>query len=620
MVRPGVLRRLGSMVVVLTVAIGVAAWARSAVAAPPSAGAAQDAGWLLDEVKLLAAPGMAGRAAGTPGADRAARHIAQRFQEAGLRPGGEDGYFQWFDVVTGVHLGEPNRLQLRRGALTADYAAGEAFMPFRFSASGRARGEVLFAGYGITAPELHYDDYEGIDARGKVVLVLTHEARERDPASPFRKPEAFHHTELREKVINAREHGAVAVIVVNDEWHHQGEPDVLTPLRGSGSAESGILAVHASQRVAAALLAGAGSTLVELQQQIDAALAPRSRPLPGTTVELELTLARERGRTANVVGILPGRDPRLRQEAVVIGAHYDHLGIGSESSLALDRIGEIHPGADDNASGTSAVLALARAFATEGGARRTLVFVTFSGEEIGLLGSAHYVKSPPLPLARTVAMLNLDSVGRMRGNRLYIMGVDSAREFRSLVAQVGAEMRLDLQLTGAAIGRSDHTSFFLADRPVLFFFTGPHADYHRPSDTWEKVNAEGLRRVAEAAHRVAARIADQEAAPTFVKAEGRAAGPPHEHGGYGPYFGAVPDFAESPIPGVRLGGVRPASPADKAGLRAGDVIVRFDGVAVRSLEDLAFALRSRRAGDSVEIRYLRDGAEHAAQATLEERR
>jgi hypothetical protein len=563
---------------------------------------------------------MGGRAAGTAGADRAARHIAERFREAGLKPGGEDRYFQWFEVVTGVRLGEPNLLRVRRGALTADYAPGEAFVPFRFSESGRAAGEAVFAGYGISAPDLHYDDYAGIDATGKIVLILTHEPRERDPASPFRKPEAFHYTELREKVINARQHGAAAVIVLNDEWHHQGEPDVLTPLRGSGSAESGILAVHASRRIAAALLADAGSTLAQLQQEIDEAFAPRSQMLPSMMVELEVTLARERGRTANVVGILPGRDPRLRDEAVVIGAHYDHLGIGSESSLALDRIGEIHPGADDNASGTAAVLGLARAFADAGGARRTLVFVAFSGEEIGLLGSAHYVKSPPIPLARTVAMLNLDSVGRMRDNRLYVMGVDSAREFRSLLGQVGADMALDLQLSGDAIGRSDHTSFFLADRPVLFFFTGPHADYHRPSDTGEKINAEGLRRVAETARRVAARIADQDGAPNFVKAEGRPSGPPRERGGYGPYLGSVPDFSESPVPGARLGGVRPGSPADKAGLRAGDVIVWFDGVTVRSLDDLAFALRSRRAGDRVEIRYLRDGTEHAAQATLEQRR
>jgi hypothetical protein len=581
-----------------------------------------DAGWLLAEIRTLTAPEAAGRAAGTPGADAAARHIAQRFKEAGLRPGGDDGYFQWFEVVTGVRLGSPNRLRARRGDRVTDYPTGEAFVPFRFSGSGRAEGEVIFAGYGITAPDLGYDDYAGLDAAGKVVLVLTHEPRERDASSPFRRPEAFHYTELRHKVINAREHGARAVIVVTDPLHGGEAPEALTPLRGSGAAEWGILAVHASRRVASDLLAGSGVSLEQLARQIDASLAPRSRPLAGVVVEVEVSLVRERGQTANVIGILPGREPRSREEAVVIGAHYDHLGIGDESSLAPDRVGEIHPGADDNASGTAALLALARAFAGAGGAARTLVFAAFSGEELGLLGSTHYVRRPAVPIQQTVAMLNLDSVGRMREDRLHVMGVDSARELRALVQEVGAGLGLALQLSGDAVGPSDHTAFFGRERPVLFFYTGPHADYHRPTDTWEKINAEGLRRVTVAVYRIARRLADQATAPTFVKTDVRSAAPARDRlgGGYGAYFGSVPDFSESRQPGVRLGGVRPGSPADRAGLRAGDIIVHFAGVGVKSLDDLVFALRSRRAGEVVEVRYLRDGVERAVRATLEERR
>ncbi len=283
------------------------------------------------------------------------------------------------------------------------------------------------------------------------------------------------------------------------------------------------------------------------------------------------------------------------------------------------RIGEIHPGADDNASGTAAVMALARAFARTGGARRTLVFAAFGGEELGLLGSTRYVTSPPIPLDRTVAMLNLDSVGRMQGNRLHIMGVDSARELRTLVSELGGELGLELHLTGDAFGPSDHTAFYTRERPVLFFFTGTHSDYHRPSDTWEKINAEGLRRVTLVAYRVGTRLADQETRLTFVKPE-PAPSRGRGGGGYGPYFGSIPDFSESPVPGVRLGGVRPGSPADKGGLKGGDIIVKFAGVAVRNLDDLTFALRTRRAGDTVEVIYLRDGVERAVRATLEERR
>jgi hypothetical protein len=565
---------------------------------------------------------MGGRAAGTAGADRAAQHIAQVFREAGLRPGGEDGYFQWFEVVTGVRLGELNRLRVRRGDQVVEHAAGEAFLPFRFSASGRAEGEVFFVGYGITAPGIGYDDYARVDVTDKIVLVMTHEPRERDAGSPFRRPEAFHYTELRHKVINAREHGAKAVLIVTDEVNHRDDPDTLTPLRGSGAAEWGIMAVHISRRVAASLLAGSGTTLAQLQQEIDAGLEPRSRALPGSRIELEVNLVRERGRTANVIGILPGWDARLRDEAIVIGGHYDHLGIGSESSLAPDRIGEVHPGADDNASGTATVLALARAFAGAGGTRRTLVFAAFAAEELGLIGSTHYVKSPPIPIEHTVAMLNLDSVGRMQDDRLYVMGVDSAREFRALLETIGTDLRLDLRLTGDAVGPSDHTAFFARDRPVLFFFTGPHGDYHRPSDTWETINAEGLRRVAAAVHGIAFRLANQDNRLTFVKPEAGPVLPSRDRagGGYGPYFGSVPDFSESSVPGMRLGGVRPGSPAGKAGLKAGDIIVKFAGMTVRNLDDLVFALRSRRPGDVVEVVYLRDGIERVAQATLEERR
>jgi hypothetical protein len=287
--------RWASVIILLAAAVGGGACAGPAVPNPaaPATDAALDAGWLLAEVRALTVEEMAGRAAGTPGADRAARHIARVFSEAGLRPGGEDGYFQWLEVITGVRLGEPTRLRVRRGDLLLDYAVGESFIPFRFSESGRVEGEVVFAGYGITAPDLSYDDYAHLNVTGKIVLVLTHEPRERDQASPFRKPEAFHYTELRHKVINAREHGARAIIIVTDELGHAGEPERLTPIRGSGGAQWGIVAVHASRRVAGALLTGSGTTLARLQREIDERLEPRSRPLPGGTVDLEIGRVRQ---------------------------------------------------------------------------------------------------------------------------------------------------------------------------------------------------------------------------------------------------------------------------------------------------------------------------------------
>jgi hypothetical protein len=559
---------------------------------------------------------MDGRAAGTPGADRAAAYLAAEFQRLGLRPAGDaGGFFQRFEVLTGVRLADATIEVTAAGGAPRAFADGTDFLPFTFSMDGDVTTEAAFAGYGITAPPVGYDDYAGLDVRGKVVLVMTGEPRETDSRGPFRPAEHFHYTELRHKVLNAREHGAAAVIVVENP----GRGDRLAALRGT-TPSWGIVAISARREVADAVLTPAGLDLTGLRDRIERAGAPASHLLPGVRVRVRSTLLRDRCATANVVGIWPGSDPALDAEAVVVGAHYDHLGRGSPFSLAPDRGDAIHPGADDNASGTAALLGLAETLTRSGAGRRSVVFVAFAAEELGLLGSTHYVGQPAVALERTVTMVNLDSVGRLRDGRLHVMGVDTGQGLRALVEQAGQGLPAPLALRGAGVGSSDHTAFLNRGRPVVFFFTGPHADYHRPSDTWDRIDADGLRTVTMVAYRVVRALADREDRPAFVRVPG---GPPRAGTGatgYGPYFGAVPDFGESPQPGVRLGGVRPGSPADRAGLQAGDVIVRFAGVTVRTLDDLAFALRSRRADETIEVTYVRDGRERAAQAVLEERR
>ena len=560
---------------------------------------------------------MDGRGAGTPGADRAAAYLVAEFRRLGLRPAGDaGGYLQRFEVLTGVRLAPGAAIEVAApGAPLRTFAGGSDFLPFTFSADGDVTGDVAFAGYGITAAPLGYDDYAGLDVRGKVVVVMTGEPRETDPGGPFRPAEHFHYTELRHKVLNAREHGAAAVVVVENP----GRGDRLAALRGT-TPSWGIVALSARREIADAVLGSGGLDLATLRAQIDRTGAPVSRVLPGVRARVRSALLRDRGATANVVGILPGTDSTLAAEAVVLGAHYDHLGRGSPFSLAPERGDAIHPGADDNASGTAALLGIAETLTRSGAPRRSVVVVAFSGEELGLLGSTHYVGQPAVPLDRTVAMVNLDSVGRLRDGRLHVMGVDTGQGLRALVEQAGQGVPAPMVLRGDGVGPSDHTAFLNRERPVVFFFTGAHADYHRPSDTWDKIDADGLRTVTTVAYRLVRALADRDDRPAFVRVPG---GPPRAGAGaagYGPYFGAVPDFGDAPHPGVRLGGVRPDSPADRAGLRAGDVIVRFAGVAVRTLDDLVFALRSRRPGDAVEVSYLRDGTERAVQTTLEERR
>ncbi|MBX3145375.1 MAG: M28 family peptidase [Gemmatimonadales bacterium] len=315
-------------------------------------------------------------------------------------------------------------------------------------------------------------------------------------------------------------------------------------------------------------------------------------------------------RAANVVALVPGTDPELQNEYVVVGAHYDHLGDGHANSLGTP--GEIHNGADDNASGTAALLDIARRFAAAP-AKRTVVLVAFSGEEFGLLGSAAYVRSAPVSMERTVAMVNLDMVGRLRNDRLLVFGSETATEFPAMLDSLNGTHRFDLHYSGDGFGRSDQQSFYLARKPVLHMFTDLHEDYHRPSDDWDKINLPGLVRVAAYTTDVVRAIADRRTPLTFVMGappahSGAAAAP--VSAGYGAYLGSIPDMG-SGGPGVRLSGVRPGSPADQAGLAEGDVLLRIGDFEIADLQAMTDALRSYKPGESAVVRYRRGADERS---------
>jgi hypothetical protein len=319
----------------------------------------------------------------------------------------------------------------------------------------------------------------------------------------------------------------------------------------------------------------------------------------------------------NVIGVLPGRDPVLRNEIVIVGAHYDHLGLGGPGSGALDPdvLGQVHNGADDNASGTAALIHIASRLAMQPPAR-TVVFIAFSGEELGLLGSAYYVKHPLYPLANTIAMVNMDMIGRLRNRRLIVYGVETAKEFPALLDSLNWYAGFDLKKQGDGYGPSDQQSFFVAKRPVLHVFTDLHEDYHRATDDWNKINVDGLVRVADFTASIVRALADRTTQLTFVDAT-----PPAPHagvvitGGYGAYLGTIPDMTDNPG-GVRLSGVRPGSPAELAGLSEGDVLIRIGTMQVPDLQAMTDALRSHQAGDIVELEFVRDGTHKTASATL----
>jgi len=354
------------------------------------------------------------------------------------------------------------------------------------------------------------------------------------------------------------------------------------------------------------LLAPSGRTTTEAAKRLAASQTPASFAT-GARVTIHVEMVAEEIRAANVVGVLPGTDPARAGEAIVIGAHYDHLG-------RVD--GVVHPGADDNASGSAVVLGLARAFGAAGGAQRTLVFVLFGGEELGLLGSRHYVSHPPIPLTRTVAMLNFDMVGRMQGTRVTIAGGDSGSGLRAMAGDAAQHEGVTAELLGNPHGPSDHGRFYEAGVPVLFFYTGGHGDYHRPTDTADKINAGGMARLAAVAVRMIEQLASDGARPVYAQV-------PRPAGRRAPAAATAPGGAflgiaapPSGSDGLRLASVVPGTAAAQAGLRQGDVIVRIAGTLIDGLEDVRTLLRDRRPGDVVSVLYLRDGEAHATTATL----
>ena len=567
------------------------------------------------DVTWLADPARTGRGVGTPGIDAAADWIEGQMRTIGLAPAGAEGYRQVFEAPVGARLLEGNSLSLagKDEKLSVDW------QPFTFSDDGTVEGEIVFAGYGITAAELGYDDYAGLDVKGKIVLLAQDFPGEQDPKSTFRDPKNYRYGEWRYKVTNARDHGAAAVLAVRDDWNHPANDDIPA-WKGSPSSRAGLVAA----RVTLAALAGAGIDAAALAAPIATDMKPRSRST-GVKAALRVAVAHDRAKTANLVGRIAGSDPSVADECVVVGAHYDHLGFGGENSASPDQIGQPHLGADDNASGTAAILAVARAFASEAPPRRTVVFVAFSGEELGVLGSAHFVKNPPAgcPVPKMQLMVNLDMVGRPQQGKLYVHGVDTARGMRAMVRELAERsppIALRVEVGGEGFGSSDNTSFYAKDVPVLYLFNGAHTDYHRVSDAADKIDAAGLAEAARLAWRAARDAADWPTRFEVVRVVQEK--PQGGGGGRGsrPSLGTIPDFSERADPGVLLTGVIPGSPAEKAGLAGGDVVLRLGAKKILNLQDMQYALTSHRPGDVVELEYARDGKVSVVQVTLAERK
>ena len=557
------------------------------------------------DIKIVAADDMEGRGLGTKGIDRAAAFLEARLRELKLQPAFGKSYKQQFEVKTGVEMGEGNRLAK---------VAADAWTPLGFSSSGKFAAPVVFVGYGIAAPPLGYDDYAGVDLKGKIALMLRYEPQEKDDKSVFdgRKPSRW--SAMRYKVLQARQRGAVAVIFTTGPQQDEGK-DRIPALKNDGpQSAAGIPVIQIKPSVVETW----GVNLKEFQDAVDKDLKPRSRVLPmplDGNVNVKATYAT----TSNVAALLPGRG-KLANDVVVIGAHYDHLGYGGEHSMKPN-VHAIHNGADDNGSGTVSVLLIAQQMSElmkDAPERRTVLFALFSGEEVGLAGSSWMVDHMPVPMERVVAMINLDMVGMLRNDELIAFGADSAPQWRPLLERNAEQLKLKLIERGDGYGPSDQTSFYAKQVPVIHFFTGTHERYHAPEDKAEFLNYAGAAKVVELTAAVADEIALARVTPAYARTTAAAPAMEGDSRGYGAYLGTVPDFKamEADKGGVLLADVRAGGPADKAGIRGGDRIVEMAATKIENLYDMTYALQDHKPGETIDVVVIRNNAPLKLRATL----
>jgi hypothetical protein len=631
---------------------------------------------LRAHINYLASDKLEGRRTGSEGAKLAAEYIAREFSRYGvqrsigydtqgmsiLEADSPNRYLQKFPYVAGVELGKNNKLIMipvrgtdESSPHPVEFTVGEDWMPLGFSNNaGLENVEAVFAGYGISSAELKYDDYAASAVRDRVAVVFGGTPDGDNPHGEFVRA-----GEIRFKVAAARAAGARALIIIASEPNLK--DDRHSRLSYANAGEAGIPVLVVSRKVGARILGV--NDLATYEKIADArtltrgsgAAQPRELPnitnrmvvrfpVNGLKLSMSTDVVRREVEAANVVGIVNGFDPVLKNEFIVIGAHYDHLGRGGEGSLA-PREGDIHHGADDNASGTAGLLELARIFASSDSPRprRTIVFIAFSGEEEGLLGSNYYVNNPLRPLESTVAMINMDMIGRMKNNKLIVGGVGTADGWRKIIDSAGkfwgigvtpvpasfgkpldgeltakpdssskrgngqltttldTVRAFDLTLNEDGYGPSDHSSFYAKKVPVLFLWTGTHEDYHKPSDTADKINYEDESHILSFVTRIIRSVDASDARPVYTVAKSESQG---RTMGFRVYLGTIPNYADSGD-GLLLDGVRDDSPAAKAGIKAGDRIVKLAGREVHNVYDYTYALGEMKAGQEYEVELLR---------------
>jgi aminopeptidase YwaD len=551
---------------------------------------------LQGHIKYLSSDSLKGRLTGTAGDSLAAEYIKAKLLSYGLMPLSGDG-FQRFKVTKRIIEGKSNSLSVNG----TNYTPGKDFMALAFSSNSGLDAEVVFAGYGfnINNDSLKWNDYNGIDAKGKWVLILRGDPEPENSKSPF-----LHFSADRDKALMAKDMGASGVLLVSGQIFDP--TDTFDALTSEGYSVD-IPVLRIKKEVADIILSKSQNTVSSLEKKLNDTRKPLSFSTK-VTVNAKAEIERELANTRNVTMILPGEDQKLKDEYIIMGAHFDHLGMGGpgSGSRAVDTIG-IHHGADDNASGVAMMLELAEKFAkTKGSHKRSIICLAFSGEEEGLLGSKHFVDDPGINLSKVNVMFNLDMVGRLNEtNNLQISGVGTANGLKSLVYAKTDTSVIKLTLSDEGYGPSDHSSFYGKNIPVLFYFTGAHMDYHTPKDTWEKINYKGMIEISALIFNMAEYLASDDSKLQFKEA-----GPKAETGRAvyrkGVTLGIMPDFAGVVKNGLRADFVTPGKPAALGGMQKGDIIKVIDGKTVNNIEDYMFRMSQLKHGQTISVEVLRN--------------
>jgi hypothetical protein len=574
---------------------------------------------LRPTVEYLADDARDGRGVGTPGLDASAQFIADRFARIGVRPlPGFGGYFQPFEMTAGIAPAPTTSLRTEDDA----FGVETDFLPLGLSAQREFHGGVVFAGYGVVDPSKGYDDYAGVDVNGKVVLVLRYEPVNDAGDSALTGGAWSPRATFGAKAKLAATNGAVALLTVTGPLN-AGDKN-LQPLVPAGEAPIPVLQV--TQEAAEKLLRRGGlDDLKTLQSAINSQLKPHSRPLADVTLAGAVAFRKITAAVKNVVGYLPGQT----DEYVLVGAHYDHLGRGTVGHAFGSR-GQVHNGADDNASGTAVVLELARQLSHARRPPRGILFALFTAEEEGLIGSDYFVKHSPVPLTKVVAMLNLDMVGRVKNDKLLVGGSGTAESFKPMLERADETSPLALSYIGrGGLGPSDHQSFGSRKIPVLFFFSGLHPDYHRPTDDADKINYPALADVVDLSRDVVRHMASAprpsyvgrfDAEPALFDRRSTTSTTPTTDPARRASLGVVPDYGtDESQSGVRIVGVTAGSAAEVAGLKDGDVITHAGDMRIANLYDLTEFLNRSTPGDKVKISVTRGGTRIDLDATLKAR-